>query len=61
MIRLRLQDEAVPAGQLAPAAVGGTFGVSMMDDMDNTDATDDVIESFVGSFGAHCSSGCADD
>jgi hypothetical protein len=35
-----------------PNSVAGTFGVQRHDDMDNTDATDDVFESFVGAFAA---------
>ena len=55
------ENEAVPAGQLAPAAVAGTFGVTMTDDMDTMIMSDDVIETFVGAFGAHCSTGCPED
>ena len=36
-----------------PLAAAGTFGVTRFDNMGNTDAADDVTESFVGAFGAH--------
>ena len=37
----------------APLAAAGTFGVTRTMDMDTTDTADDVVESFVGAFGAH--------
>ena len=39
----------------APGSVAGTFGVGMGDDTDTMDV--DETESYVGAFGAHCSSG----
>ena len=42
-------DESITA----PLAAAGTFGVTRTMDMDTTDTADDVVESFVGAFGAH--------
>ena len=42
-------NEAVAAGNLAPAAAAGTFGVTKSEGTGD----DEVVESFVGAFGAH--------
>ena len=42
-------DESITA----PLAAAGTFGVTRTMDMDTTDTADDIVESFVGAFGAH--------
>ena len=42
-------DESITA----PMAAAGTFGVTRTMDMDTTDMDDDIVESFVGAFGAH--------
>jgi hypothetical protein len=43
----------VDESQVAPMAAAGTFGVTRTMDMDTTDTADDIVESFVGAFGAH--------